>query len=142
MLIVTAAIIQSGEKVLIARRNPMLSNGGRWEFPGGKVKPGEDPRSCLRREIREELGIEITVLDKLGTITHAENQRTLKLLFYRSNWTAGLSMGKKSRRRAGAESTACGLYWAEQVDPARLLLVQPGSLASPVRILWITSGKA
>ena len=89
MLIVTAAIIQSGEKVLIARRNPMLSNGGRWEFPGGKVKPGEDPRSCLKREIREELGIEITVLDKLGTITNAEDQRTLKLLFYRSNWMAG-----------------------------------------------------
>lgn len=89
MLVVTAAIILSDGKVLIARRNPMLTNGSRWEFPGGKIKPGEDPRRCLAREIREELGIEIEVLDKLGTITHAEDQRSLKLLFYRANWTAG-----------------------------------------------------
>ena len=89
MLIVTAAIIISDGKVLIARRNPMLSNGGRWEFPGGKVNPGEDPRSCLKREIREELGIEIEVFDKLGNVSHAEDQRSLKLLFYRANWTAG-----------------------------------------------------
>ena len=89
MLVVTAAIILSDGKVLIARRNPMLTKGSRWEFPGGKIKPGEDPRRCLAREIREELGIEIEVLDKLGTITHAEDQRSLKLLFYRANWTAG-----------------------------------------------------
>ena len=89
MTTVTAAIILSGGKVLIARRNPMLTNGGRWEFPGGKVKPGEDPRHCLKREIREELGIRIEVFDKLGTVTQSEDQSRLRLLFYRALWAAG-----------------------------------------------------
>lgn len=86
---VTAAIIIRDGKLMIARRNPKLANGGRWEFPGGKVKPGESPRSCLKREIKEELGIEVDVLDMIGTSTQAGEDRSLELLFYRANWVAG-----------------------------------------------------
>lgn len=89
MTIVTAAIIIRDRKVLIARRNPDLTNGGRWEFPGGKVKAGENPRSCLKRELKEEMGIEVEVLDKIGTSTHKGEHQFLKLLFYNTQWING-----------------------------------------------------
>jgi 8-oxo-dGTP diphosphatase len=89
MLTVTAAVIIRDGKVLIARRNPGLSNGGRWEFPGGKVRSHENPRSCLKREIKEELGIESEVLENIGTVTHEEDSGRLRLLFFRTKWLAG-----------------------------------------------------
>jgi 8-oxo-dGTP diphosphatase len=89
MTTVTAAIIIRDGKVLIARRNPDLTNGGRWEFPGGKLKAGESPRGCLKRELKEELGIEAEVLDRIGTRTHKGEHRFLKLIFYKTIWITG-----------------------------------------------------
>lgn len=89
MLTVAAAIIERDGKVLIARRKEVLTNGGRWEFPGGKLKEGETPRSCLKREIKEELGLEVTVTDQLGSGTHDSQGRNIRLLFYRTRWVAG-----------------------------------------------------
>ena len=62
-ILVAGAIIESGNRVLIARRCVQESDSfaGRWEFPGGTVKYGEDPRDCLVREIKEELNCEIRV---------------------------------------------------------------------------------
>lgn len=58
---VVGAIIRRGDAVFAARRNPERSAGGLWEFPGGKVEPGETPQQALVREIREELGVRIEV---------------------------------------------------------------------------------
>jgi 8-oxo-dGTP diphosphatase len=55
---VAAAIFTKGEKVLACRRAPHKSSPGLWEFPGGKVEPGEDAFAALQREIREELGFD------------------------------------------------------------------------------------
>jgi 8-oxo-dGTP diphosphatase len=55
---VAAAIFTNGEKVLACRRAPHKSSPGLWEFPGGKVEPGEDAFAALQREIREELGFD------------------------------------------------------------------------------------
>lgn len=68
---VTAAVVRRNEQVLIAQRPPEGLLGGLWEFPGGKLKPGEDLVSCLQREIREELGVEIEVGEVLGVFRHA-----------------------------------------------------------------------
>lgn len=61
-IIVTAAIIKKDNLYLLAKRpNDGRHNQDRWEFPGGKIEYGEEPRTCLKREIKEELGIDIEV---------------------------------------------------------------------------------
>jgi 8-oxo-dGTP pyrophosphatase MutT (NUDIX family) len=56
---VIAAVIASGEKLLVCQRPPNKRHGGLWEFPGGKLEPGEDDQTAARRELAEELGIEV-----------------------------------------------------------------------------------
>ena len=58
---VVGAVLVDGERVLAARRRPGLREGGRWEFPGGKIELGESPQQALQRELREELGVEVEV---------------------------------------------------------------------------------
>lgn len=60
-LLVTAAILFRGDRVLITRRPEDKRHPGMWEFPGGKVDPGESPEEALRREIAEELGAAVAV---------------------------------------------------------------------------------
>lgn len=67
---VVAAVIRADDRYLCARRKPEKSMGSLWEFPGGKVEPGEAPNLALERELEEELGLTVTVGGKLGeTIT-------------------------------------------------------------------------
>ncbi len=58
---VTAAIIERDGRYLLARRKPGGLRGGRWEFPGGKLEPGETDEQALTRELHEELGVSCTV---------------------------------------------------------------------------------
>ncbi len=67
---VTAALIKDNQKILIAQRGRTKLFGWKWEFPGGKVRTGESPESCLRREIREELNLEIQVDEHFCTVHH------------------------------------------------------------------------
>jgi A/G-specific adenine glycosylase len=69
--IVTAAVIRDGDKVLITRRPAKGLLGGMWEFPGGKVEPGESLEQALAREIKEELGVKIKVGSEIGQFKHA-----------------------------------------------------------------------
>jgi A/G-specific adenine glycosylase len=68
---VTAAVIRRDDLVLIARRPSKGLLGGMWEFPGGKVEKGEGLQDSLRREIKEELDVQIEVGDELGVFKHA-----------------------------------------------------------------------
>ena len=68
---VTAAVICRDRRVLIAQRPENGLLGGMWEFPGGKSLPGEDLKSCLQREIQEELGVNVKVRSSLGVYQHA-----------------------------------------------------------------------
>ena len=58
-LVVACALIDSDGRVLIAQRPPGKKMAGLWEFPGGKLEPGERPEDCLIRELKEELGITV-----------------------------------------------------------------------------------
>lgn len=80
-LIVTAGVVRRGDTVLIARRasGPLA---GQWEFPGGKLEPGESPETCLARELREELGLEVQVEEVLAVVYHEYPERPVLLLAY------------------------------------------------------------
>jgi 8-oxo-dGTP diphosphatase len=65
-IVVGAAIVRDG-RVLAARRSAPPATAGGWEFPGGKVEPGESPPAALIRECREELGVTVSVGELLGT---------------------------------------------------------------------------
>lgn len=86
---VTAAVITDRSKILIARRPSKGLLGGMWEFPGGKVEPGESLEECLAREIKEELGAIITVEKPIGTFHHAYSHFKVTLHCFWCKKTAG-----------------------------------------------------
>lgn len=80
---VAAGLILREGRYLIARRKAGVHLEGLWEFPGGKCEPGESPEGCLRRELREELGIEITTPIPFRVIRHEYPEKTVELHFFR-----------------------------------------------------------
>lgn len=82
MIISTAAIILNGKRMLLAKRKPGGTLGGKWEFPGGKKKPEETPEQALKRELLEELGISIEIKEYIGTVNFQNKNKDYKLLAY------------------------------------------------------------
>lgn len=78
---VVTALIRSQGKVLLGRR-PEGSLAGVWEFPGGKIEPGESPEAALSRELREELGIEAQIGPIRFATTHHYGETGILLLFF------------------------------------------------------------
>ena len=66
-------------EVLVAQRPPGSWQAGRWEFPGGKVEPQESDEDALRRELREELGIDVALAASVGLFTHSYPDRTVAI---------------------------------------------------------------
>lgn len=88
-IIVTAGLIHHQGKLLITQRPHGTHGALKWEFPGGKLEPNEDPKECLRREIREELGIKVDVGRIEDVIFHRYPDRSVLLLFYNCNFVSG-----------------------------------------------------
>ena len=86
---VTAAVIEKDGKILIARRKRGGSHAGKWEFPGGKLEPGETPEDCLKRELREELGIETEVGPLFCSSRFVYPHVAVELLVYRTSYVSG-----------------------------------------------------
>ena len=86
---VTAAIILKDYKVLIAQRAPDDKLANKWEFPGGKIEPGETLQECLKREIREELDVDIEVLDFFADSIYTYQSGTIKLIAFWCKWISG-----------------------------------------------------
>jgi|SRR5215469_152711 len=78
-LVVAAAIFDTSGRVLIAERPPGKHMAGRWEFPGGKVAPGEAEQAALARELAEELGIEVLAAQPMMRLTHRYPDRDVEL---------------------------------------------------------------
>lgn len=82
MTLVTAAIIKKQGLVLIARKKKEKKGGGLWEFPGGKLLPGEKLKDGLRRELREELGIEAEIGELVGVWEKPEIEPGVRLFVF------------------------------------------------------------
>lgn len=72
LLEVACAIIEHEGEVLIAQRGPTQQHAGKWEFPGGKLNPGETAKAAIVREIAEELAMEIYVIERLPSVVEGE----------------------------------------------------------------------
>jgi len=88
-VLVTAAVIEKEGKFLLAQRGHEDRLAGKWEFPGGKIEPGETPQDCLSREIREELGIEVQVGDFLCSSRFDYDHVSVEIFAYRCTWVSG-----------------------------------------------------
>ncbi len=82
-VIVTAALIIEQGKILVTQRKKDSSHGLLWEFPGGKVKEREEPRGALRRELREELDVEVEVGMIFDAVFYAYPEYPILFLVYR-----------------------------------------------------------
>lgn len=106
---VAAAVIVHEARALVTRRLAGAAHGGLWEFPGGKREPDETFAACLRRELREELGIEVAGLRRWTTVEHTYESGPVRIVFYRC------SVSPAEARRAhphGAEE----VRWAAAAD--------------------------
>lgn len=79
---VVAAVVRRGNEILVTRRHDRPGRPGQWEFPGGKVEPGEGEADALRREIAEELGCHLEVGSLLLRHEHAYPDLEVELAFY------------------------------------------------------------
>jgi 8-oxo-dGTP diphosphatase len=90
-LLVVAALIEQRGRVLLSQRRVDQSFPLHWEFPGGKVEPGENPRDALVREIREELGCTVGVGDVVDVVFHAYPAFDLVMPVYQSRIVRGIA---------------------------------------------------
>ncbi len=86
---VTAAILEQDGKILIAQRKKGDRLEGKWEFPGGKIEEGENPKTCLQRELQEELGIEVRIGDFICENEHQYPHIHIRLLAYQTFYLSG-----------------------------------------------------
>ncbi|EMR01260.1 (deoxy)nucleoside triphosphate pyrophosphohydrolase [Cesiribacter andamanensis] len=77
---VACALIEHNGRVLVAQRGLHKSEGGLWEFPGGKLEPGESPEACIVREIAEELSLQISPYARLAPAIHVYPGKSIRLI--------------------------------------------------------------
>lgn len=93
MLRVSAAIIKNSDnEILICQRGPGGSCQFLWEFPGGKIEPGESPEECLIRECREELEINIEIDALFAHTSYSYPEREIEFLFFRASMIDGVPL--------------------------------------------------
>jgi len=121
LLVSAAVLILKDGRVLLARRAPGRTHGGLWEFPGGKVESRETPEESLVRELREELSLEVEVMEPLARVGgHLPSGRPLRLLAFRvrarnprPDWVRnGLDLGPEEARQRGLPDHDA-ITWAE-----------------------------
>ena len=119
---VVAAVIEQDDRFLVTKRQAGTHLAGLWEFPGGKIDPGESHVDALRREIREELGADIDIREIILETTHVYPENTITLYFYRCSLVGMATplLGQEMRWVRGSELRSLGLPPAD-ADLIRLL---------------------
>jgi 8-oxo-dGTP diphosphatase len=122
VLVAACALIDADGRVLLAQRPEGKSLAGLWEFPGGKVEPGESPEACLIRELREELGVDTqaSCLAPLSFASHAYPDFHLLMPLYACRRWSGAAHGREGQRLAWARVSELSKY---PMPPADLPLI-------------------
>lgn len=89
MINVTCAIILKGNQILVTQRSEKMNLPLKWEFPGGKIEENESAGNCLLREIREELNLEIEILERLEAKSFDYETFSINLIPFVSNYLSG-----------------------------------------------------
>lgn len=82
-ILVTAGILQQGGRILICQRHRSDAYGLQWEFPGGKVRDGEDMKASLKRELAEELAIDAEIGEEVFRLRHQYPDRYVEVVFFK-----------------------------------------------------------
>jgi 8-oxo-dGTP diphosphatase len=123
-------LVARHSRLLITRRRAGDHLGGLWEFPGGKREAGESFEECLRRELMEELGIEIAILGLLESIDHDYPDKSVRLQFYRCRWRRNEPTAREGQELAWVTPGDLALYEFPAADAKLLAMLE----ASPE--LW------
>lgn len=111
--VVGAAIVRE-QQCLVAQRGAAMALAGKWEFPGGKVEPGETPEQALGREIAEELGLEIVVGERLCSASATVGQRLIVLDVFGASIASGTLLLREHAQAAWATADELPRFdWAE-----------------------------
>lgn len=114
MLLVTCAIIVRDGRVLVTQRSATMSLPLKWEFPGGKLEPGEAARTCIVRELEEELGLQTQIVAGAPAVRNPKESPTLKLLPFVVRITGGeLHLLEHAEARWCSPVEMMALDWAE-----------------------------
>ena len=119
-------------KLFAAQRSPGMELPGMWEFPGGKVEPGEDPQTCLVREIQEELAIGIELLLPLTPVEYCYPSKNILLLPFLARWKSGKVLPQEPSQVAWLEKgqlfqlawASADLHVVKEVDLHREQLIK------------------
>jgi len=127
-IIVVAAVVERAGEFLVARRLTGTHLAGYWEFPGGKVLPGETHEEALQREIVEELNTGIASIRKIFSTSHAYPERIVDLHFYRGELTGTPqpALGQELRWITRADFASLEFPAADNELIARLVSEQRG----------------
>ncbi len=112
---VTCAVIVDVEgHVFAAQRSEVMSLPLKWEFPGGKIEPNETPKNCLLREIKEELNIEVQIIQELPRHIHHYPNFTIQLIpFICYRLSGGIILKEHSQFKWLHPNELLALDWAE-----------------------------
>jgi 8-oxo-dGTP diphosphatase len=118
MLKVTCAIIEANNKTLVVQRSEEMKLPEKWEFPGGKIEPGETEEECLIREIKEELNINIDVIQRLKPSTFHYPNQSIQLIPFIANYSEGeLKLAEHKNFKWLSKEDLLHLDWAEADIP-------------------------
>ncbi|RDI51306.1 (deoxy)nucleoside triphosphate pyrophosphohydrolase [Flavobacterium glaciei] len=111
---VTCAIVVIENKILVTQRSDKMKLPLKWEFPGGKLEENESEIDCIKREIKEEINIEIEILEKLSNIIYDYGTFKINLIPFISNYVSGeIILSEHKDYKLLDKSELLNLDWAE-----------------------------
>jgi 8-oxo-dGTP diphosphatase len=131
MITVAAGILTQDGQILICQRKRAGAFPLQWEFPGGKVEPGEDAQSCLRRELREELDIEVEIGPELSAFQYTyPNGFQVHLVFFKVNAYTGAMVNQAFEQILWVEPRELPKYDFLEADRVLIARLARGELLS------------